>query len=228
MPVGQSDRFGHLDIVFDQKRRCLGRIEDFELRDQDFDFAGFQLGIYHPIRSAFHGAEHSQNELATNGVGFGVYGLVADRVGNTSWVIPSLSRKSTKMTPPWSRRPSTRPIRTASRPTSARPVRSRNGSTACCRVCQSMLSTPFSRYRSICIHKNMLRLTGLSGFPPRLDATPREPFKRPCLHLKSQAHHSPCLDKMPARQPLWRQIPSFLDDTDTGIETELADQPFGW
>ena len=61
--VPETDRVVHTRVVLDRERRRRRRVEDAELRSDDLDRAGGQVGVHGVVRAPFDRAANDQHEL---------------------------------------------------------------------------------------------------------------------------------------------------------------------
>jgi len=66
--IPQSDVFADIQFLFQLKRWSFGRVEDFELVHDHFNFPRCQLGIGHTVRAGPHSAPNGNDEFAAQGM----------------------------------------------------------------------------------------------------------------------------------------------------------------
>jgi hypothetical protein len=90
-------------VVVDLERGRQAGVEDFQGLGQHLDHAGGQVGVLGAGGPGAHLADHAQDEFAAH---VSSATLKASGVSGsiTTCTVPSRSRRSMKMTPPWSRR----------------------------------------------------------------------------------------------------------------------------
>jgi len=88
-------------IVIQVERRRFRRVDDSQLLAQHLDLAGRQVRVLGAVRPAPHAPDNLQDELRTRSAVAKVCSVSGSK---TTCTRPSRSRRSTKITPPWSRR----------------------------------------------------------------------------------------------------------------------------
>ncbi|MNC47095.1 hypothetical protein D3C75_961400 [compost metagenome] len=58
--VLQANLLIHLHTVFDEEGRRFGRVHNFDFRNPDLNFAGFQVGVFGVLAAFHHGAADCQ------------------------------------------------------------------------------------------------------------------------------------------------------------------------
>ena len=94
------------------------RVQHLELVAQHLDLAALQVGVDGALGARAHQARHLHAELVAQRLGGGE-GRRRGPGSHTTCTRPSRSRRSMKITPPWSRRRCTQPIRVTVWPRSA-------------------------------------------------------------------------------------------------------------
>ena len=120
--VLEPDLLADLGVLVDRERQRRRLRQHLERRDRHLDRAGGQLGVlvalgpHHDLADDLHAVLGAQSVRPL--------GHLPSR--NTTWAMPDASRRSMKITPPWSRRRATQPARVTVCPTcSARRVPAR-------------------------------------------------------------------------------------------------------